>query len=473
MATTEIEAERPQQESGPIGRLRHAWSFVPSHWNRFWRLVGIYMPKRLYARSLLIIITPMIILQSVVTLVFMERHWQQVTQRLSTATTRDLAAIVDMIESYPDDDDYSNVIRIAQERLSMKIDILPPDPLPPPGRKPFFFILDQILSAEITRQINRPFWIDTVGDSKVLEVRIQLEGKVLRAFIRRNQAYASNTHIFLVWMVGTSLVLLMIAIPFLRNQIKPILKLAEAAESFGKGRPMPADFRPRGADEVRRAGLAFIQMRERIERQIEQRTAMLSGVSHDLRTILTRFKLQLALSGSKPDIEAMNRDVDDMQSMLEGYLEFARGEAAEDPGRFDLAAYFETLAHEAELRKRTVTTSLAGDPTIHVRPKAFGRLLSNVIGNALRYAKSVKVDAVHTRGSLTVIVDDDGPGIPTASREDVFKPFVRLDEARNLDDSGTGLGLSIARDIARSHGGDITLDDSPLGGLRAIVRVPA
>ena len=379
MATTEAEAERRQQGSRVIARVRHAAGFVSSRWNRFWRVVGVYMPKRLYARSLLIVITPMILLQSVVTLVFMERHWQQVTQRLSTATTRDLAAIVDMIETYPGDADYSHVIRIAQERLSMKIDILPPEPLPPPGRKPFFSILDQILSDEIVKQINRPFWIDTVGDSDVLEVRIQLEGKVLRAFIRRSQAYASNTHIFIVWMVGTSLVLLMIAIPFLRNQIKPILKLAEAAESFGKGRPMPPDFRPRGAEEVRRAGLAFIQMRERIERQIEQRTAMLSGVSHDLRTILTRFKLQLALSGSKPDRESLNRDIDDMQSMLEGYLDFARGEAAEDPGRFDLAGYFETLAEEAKLRKRAVTTSLTGDPTIHVRPKAFTRLLSNIV----------------------------------------------------------------------------------------------
>ncbi len=473
MATTEAEVERRQQGSRVIARVRHAASFVSSRWNRFWRVVGVYMPKRLYARSLLIVITPMILLQSVVTLVFMERHWQQVTQRLSTATTRDLAAIVDMIETYPGDADYSNVIRIAQERLSMKIDILPPEPLPPPGRKPFFSILDQILSAQITKQINRPFWIDTVGDSDVLEVRIQLEGKVLRAFIRRSQAYASNTHIFIVWMVGTSLVLLMIAIPFLRNQIKPILKLAEAAESFGKGRPMPPDFRPRGAEEVRRAGLAFIQMRERIERQIEQRTAMLSGVSHDLRTILTRFKLQLALSGSKPDRESLNRDIDDMQSMLEGYLDFARGEAAEDPGRFDLAGYFETLAEEAKLRKRAVTTSLTGDPTIHVRPKAFTRLLSNIVGNALRYARNVKVEAIHTKGSLTVLIDDDGPGIPSESREEVFKPFVRLDEARNLDASGTGLGLSIARDIARSHGGDITLDDSPMGGLRVIVRVPA
>ncbi len=472
MATTEIQARR-KEGGGPLARLRQLMSAVSSNWNRFWRLVGIYMPKRLYARSLLIVITPMILLQSVITLVFMERHWQTFTQRLSTATTRDLAAIIDMIETYPHDDDYANVIRIAQERLSMKIDILPPDPLPPPGRKPFFSILDQLLSAEITKRINRPFWIDTVGDSNVLEVRIQLEGKVLRAFIRRNQAYASNTHIFLVWMVGTSLVLLMIAIPFLRNQIRPIMKLAEAAESFGKGRPMPPDFRPRGAEEVRRAGFAFIQMRERIERQIEQRTAMLSGVSHDLRTILTRFKLQLALSGPKPDMAALNRDIDDMQSMLEGYLEFARGEAAEDPGLFDLAGYFETLALEAELRKRKLATSLAGDPAIHVRPKAFARLLSNVVGNALRYAGNVRVEAVHTKGSLTVIVDDDGPGIPADRRDDVFKPFVRLDEARNLDSSGTGLGLSIARDIARSHGGDITLDDSPMGGLRAVVRVPA
>ena len=349
MVTTEVETQGRQKSGGFFSRIWRAAGAVSSNWNRFWRLVGIYMPKRLYARSLLIVITPMILLQSVVTLVFMERHWQTVTQRLSTATTRDLAAIIDMIETFPSDDDYSNVIRIAQERLSMKIDILPPDPLPPPSRKPFFSILDQILSAEITKRINRPFWIDTVGDSNVLEIRIQLDNEVLRAFIRRNQAYASNTHIFLVWMVGTSLVLLMIAIPFLRNQIRPILKLAEAAESFGKGRPMPPDFRPRGAEEVRRAGFAFIQMRERIERQLEQRTAMLTGVSHDLRTILTRFKLQLALSRSKPDVEAMNRDIDDMQSMLEGYLEFARGEAAEDPGRFDLAGYFEQLGKEARL----------------------------------------------------------------------------------------------------------------------------
>jgi two-component system osmolarity sensor histidine kinase EnvZ len=464
-------AQRPVAASGGSSWKRKS-GFLPNNWRRFWRLVSRYMPKRLYARSLIIVIAPMILLQSVIAFMFMERHWQTVTQRLSQAVTRDIAAIIDMIETYPPGDNYANVIRIAQDRLSLKIDLLPPSPLPAPGPKPFFSILDQILSEEITKQINRPFWLDTVGNSNIVEIRIQLDDKVLRVFARRSQAYASNTHIFLLWMVGTSLVLLTIAIPFLRNQIKPILQLAEAAESFGKGRPTPSDFKPRGAEEVRRAGIAFLQMRERIERQIEQRTAMLTGVSHDLRTILTRFKLQLALAGKKLDTTALNQDIDDMQSMLEGYLAFARGEAAEDTGRFDLQTYFDKLSEEARLRKRGLATSIAGKPEVQVRPNAFSRLLGNVTGNAFRYARNVKVSALHTRGALTVTVDDDGPGIPVERREDVFKPFVRLDAARQ-DAGGTGLGLAIARDIARSHGGDITLDDSPMGGLRAVIKVPA
>ena len=470
MTTTEL--NRPEK-NGFRARIWRTLVGMQRSWSRFWRLVALYMPKRLYARSLLIIITPMILLQSVITIVFMERHWQTVTQRLSTATTRDIAAIIDMIETFPEEDDYANVVRIAKERLSINIDMLPPGPLPSPEPRPFFSILDRILSSEITRRVDRPFWIDTVGDSDVVEIRIQLQQGILRVFARRSQAYASNTHIFVVWMVGTSLVLLTIAIPFLRNQIRPIMKLAEAAESFGKGRPMPADFRPRGAEEVRRAGFAFIRMRERIERQIEQRTAMLTGVSHDLRTILTRFKLQLALSGSNAGTEALNDDINDMQSMLEGYLSFASGEAAEDPGLFDLESYLERLTGEARLRKRKLTAELRGEPDIHVRPNAFSRLLNNVVGNAMRYAKNIHIDASHTDGWLTIVIDDDGPGIPPESRDDVFKPFVRLDEARNLDASGTGLGLSIARDIARSHGGDITLEDSPMGGLRAVVRAPA
>ncbi|MBA70287.1 MAG: two-component sensor histidine kinase [Rhizobiales bacterium] len=430
------------------------------------------LPTRLYARTLLIIIIPIVLLQSVVAFVFMERHWQTVTQRLSMAVTRDIAAVIDMIDTFPQDGNYDQIVRIARERLELNVAIDPAGDLPPPRPKPFFSILDQILSEEITRQIQRPFWIDTVGNSRIVEIRIQLDDKILRVFAKRSQAYASNTHIFLLWMVGTSLVLLAIAILFLRGQIRPILKLTQAAESFGKGQKMPEDFRPRGADEIRRAGLAFIQMRERIERQMEQRTAMLSGVSHDLRTILTRFRLQLALVGDSPEIESLNKDVDDMQSMLDSYLSFARSDAEEDVGSVSLTEIVERVATDGRLRGATGSVDIEGEDIVQIRADAFNRMLTNLVANACRHADHVDITVTHRGKWLTILVDDDGPGIPKEAREDVFRPFFRLDEARNQDESGTGLGLSIVRDIARSHGGDVTLSESPKKGLRAQVRLP-
>ncbi|MBB3607265.1 ATP-binding protein [Rhizobium sp. BK602] len=430
------------------------------------------LPTGLYARSLLIFILPMIILQGVVTIVFMERHWQMVTQRLSMATVRDIAAIIEIIQTYPQDPDYSEVTQMARQKLDLSISIESGGELPPPREKPFFSILDGILSDELREQINLPYWVDTVGNSSLVEIRIKLPDKVLRVFAKRSQTYASNTHIFILWMVGTSLVLIGIAVLFLRGQIRPILALAQAAESFGKGQRLE-NYSPRGADEVRRAGLAFILMRERIERQIEQRTAMLSGVSHDLRTVLTRFKLQLALVGDNPDLIGLNEDVEDMQSMLEGYMAFARGEAEEDVGQLRLSDILDKVEQDFSLHGQTMTYSIDGDDEISVRPNAFTRLVTNLASNARRYARTLHVEAKHSAKWLTLIFDDDGPGIPANAREDVFKPFFRLDEARNLDKSGTGLGLAIARDIARSHGGNVTLGDSPLGGLRATIRIPA
>ncbi|MBD9373270.1 two-component sensor histidine kinase [Rhizobium sp. ARZ01] len=443
-------------------------------WRRLAKWLRRQLPTGLYTRSLLIIIIPIVLLQSVVAFVFMERHWQLVTQRLSMAVTRDIAAIIELIDTFPNESDDSEIIRIARERMDLNVVIEKGHELPPPRPKPFFNILDQILSEQITKQIKRPFWIDTLGDSNLVEIRILVDNdRTLRVYARRSHTYASNTHIFLVWMVGTSLVLLTISILFLRGQIRPILALARAAESFGKGQKMPDDFAPRGADEVRRAGLAFMLMRERIERQMEQRTAMLTGVSHDLRTILTRFKLQLALAGKNSDLEGLNKDVEDMQSMLEGYLSFARGESEEDVGCLRLSDLFDKFEMEAELHNKELTSKIDGADEVMVRPNAFSRLLGNIVSNALRYANMVHVHARHSAKWLTIVVDDDGPGIPERSRDDVFKPFFRLDEARNLDSSGTGLGLAIARDIARSHGGNVTLSDSPMGGLRATVRIPA
>jgi two-component system osmolarity sensor histidine kinase EnvZ len=272
-------------------------------------------------------------------------------------------------------------------------------------------------------------------------------------------------------MVGTSSILLIVAVLFLRNQIKPILRLADAAESFGKGRDVPG-FKPRGAREVRRAALAFIEMKRRVERTMEQRTTMLAGVSHDLRTVLTRFKLELALIGKSPEVEAMKKDVDEMGRMLEAYLAFARGDLGEVPAPTDMAAFLDELKADAERHGHQTSVVFYGHPIVTVRPNAFRRCLANLVSNAARFAKGISITGHRDHRWLTVSVDDDGPGIPAELREEVFRPFMRLDDARNQDEGNTGLGLAIARDIARSHGGDITLAESPMGGLRATVRVP-
>jgi two-component system osmolarity sensor histidine kinase EnvZ len=323
---------------------RDTGRLTPPGWRALTRWMRRRLPTGLYTRSLLIVILPMLLLQTVVAALFMERHWRMVTERLSEGTIRDIAAIIEVIQAFPQDTNYDRITKIADDALNLTIAVEENGQLPSPRPRPFFSILDNILTDQITDQIKLPFWIDTVGDSRLVEIRIKIDTRVLRVFVRRGSTYASNTHIFLIWMVGTAFVLVLISILFLRGQIRPILALTRAAESFGKGQRMEG-YSPRGADEVRRAGLAFIQMRERIERQMEQRTAMLAGISHDLRTILTRFKLQLALAGDKPELAGMSQDVDDMQSMLEGYLAFAKGEAEEDVGELRLSELLRQDAH--------------------------------------------------------------------------------------------------------------------------------
>ncbi|HXW49853.1 MAG TPA: ATP-binding protein [Xanthobacteraceae bacterium] len=444
---------------------------ITGPWGRISRWVKSAMPKGLYARSLLIIIVPMVVLQSVVALLFLERHWNLVTNYLSSAVTQEIATLIDVYKTFPQDPDHAQLRRIAQDKLGLVVDFLPGSQLPPPGPKPFFSQLDGALSDQIRKQIGLPFWIDTVGRSNIVEIRVKLDDAVMRVFARRADVYDPNSWIFLLWMVATSLVVLAIAIAFLRNQIRPIVGLADAAEAFGKGREAP-NFRPRGAREVRRAAAAFLEMKTRIERAIEQRTTMLAGVSHDLRTILTRFKLELALLGDSAEIDAIKKDIDEMAGMLEAYLAFARGDMGEQSAATDIGALLEDLKTDTERHGHRASVNFHGQPNVTVRPAAFKRCLANLVGNASRFASTVAITGHRDHRWLTVTVDDDGPGIPPQMREDVFKPFLRLDDARNQDEGGTGLGLAIARDIARSHGGDITLGDSPLGGLRASVRVP-
>ena len=455
--------------STPVGDklLQETAPLEPSIWRRF-------TPRSLYARALIIIIAPIVILQSVLVFVFMERHWNTVTRRLSAAVTQDISAVLKIMEAYPSKTDEENIIRIAREQLGLNMAILPPDPLPAPAPKPFFSLLDRTLSTEIGRKIGKPFWIDTVGRSRLVEIRIQLDDKVVQIFARRSQTYASNSHIFIFWMLGTALVLLVIAIIFMRNQIRPIQRLANAAEDFGKGRDHP-NFRPTGALEVRRASRAFIQMRSRLQRQIEQRTAMLAGVSHDLRTILTRFKLQLALLGEDKDVADLEQDVKDMQTMLAGYLDFAKGDADEPSADIELPVLYEELIGHAELEDKTASYTFEGEPTVHVRPTSFKRCLDNIWSNAIKHADTLKITGKHMSGWLVMSIEDDGPGIPKQERENVFRAFYRLDDARNLnaDKAGTGLGLSIARDSINSHGGTIELSDSDMGGLKVTLKMPA
>jgi len=439
------------------------------------RLIADLMPKGLYARALIIIIAPIVVLEAVVAFVFMERHWQSVTRRLSESTARDVAALVDLYEAKPDASEQARLIELARERLAISMQILPPADLPEVRPKPFFDLLDRALSREISKWVRRPFWIDTVGQSRHVEIRVKGENAILRFLATRSQTYASNSYIFLLWMVGSSVILLTVAILFLRNQIRPILRLAEAADAFGKGRPVPEDFRPRGAREVRQAAQAFLEMRDRIKQHVEQRTTMLAGVSHDLRTVLTRFKLELAFLGDGPEVQSLRADVNEMQHMLEDYLAFARGDGGEEATPTNLRVLLEEIHEEAQVYGTPIELKMRKrreDLVLPLKRQAFKRAITNLVSNAVRYGDLIVIRAATEGIWLRIEVDDNGPGIPNSERANVFRPFYRIDRARNQDEGNTGLGIAIARDIAKSHGGDITLGESSMGGLKAIISVP-
>ncbi|MDE1172557.1 MAG: ATP-binding protein [Parvibaculaceae bacterium] len=437
-------------------------------------LLKRYLPQGLYGRSLIIIVTPMVLLQAIVAYVFIERHWQMVTEKLSESVVSETSFLLAEYEQLPMKNAGAHIASIANDKLSLSVAFLPGETLPrtPSSRGT---LLDRSLSDELRRQIGRPFWISTVDYEDYVDIRIQLSNGVMRVLALRSRVYATNTHIFIVWMVGASLVLIVVAILFLRNQIRPIERLAAAAEGFGKGREM-ARFKPAGASEVRRAAAAFLDMKDRIQKQMEQRTQMLNGVSHDLRTPITRFKLQLAMMPDSPEIEDLRADVREMERMLEDYLDFARGHQGEVSEPTDLGDLLRQVQDEIGRGGGKVSLCVEAederDMIVSIRRNAFKRALVNIVDNAAKYAEHVWIEAVRRPEGVDIIVDDDGEGIPADELEAVFRPFYRLDAARNLDAGGSGLGLAIARDIARGHGGDIILSASPRGGLRVVISVP-
>jgi len=431
------------------------------------------MPRRLFSRSLMIIVIPMLLLQTVVTIVFFDRHYRITTAIMTRGVVNDIAYMVMLENGQPLGPERDRQRQVAAGLFGYTAEFLAGEQLTRTVSVPNT-VLDRNLDFIFTSQLAQGVSFDTQRYPDHVDVRMQLSDGVLRLLIPRERVTASSADIFVLWMIGSSLVLIAIAVLFLRNQMKPIERLASAAEAFGKGRPV-ADFKPHGATEVRKASIAFIQMRERIDRFVQQRTDMLAGISHDLKTPLTRMRLQLAMMPKDADTEAMLSDLAEMERMLNEYLEFARGEGSDVVEPADLAALAEEAVANAQRAHRAgerIKLAPLESMTIAVRRHAVVRCLTNLIDNALKYGRHAEVSLRRAGRSVELAVDDDGPGIPETRREEAFRPFHRLDEGRNLQVGGVGLGLTIARDIARSHGGDVLLQQSAKGGLRAVIRLP-
>lgn len=438
-------------------------------------MISRILPRTLFGRSLVIIVTPVVLLQLIATYVFYERHWDSVARRLAEGVGGEIAAVIEGMRTLSDEGDLERLVDRARRHLRLKVAFLPGEKLPeqpPPGlRINPFSTLDRILDRSLRRRLVDPFQFDTVSLPENIEILVQLEDGVLQVIVRDKRVFSNTTYIFILWMVGSSLVLLAIAIIFLRNQMRPIRHLAEAAESFGKGREV-LDFRPSGAIEVRQAAGAFLEMRDRITRQITQRTEMLAGVSHDLRTPLTRMKLQLALLGDGAEQSDLKSDVDEMERMVDGYLAFARGQDTEAAVETDLPTLLDEVVSDVRRQGGEIRFESSGALPALIRPNAFKRCITNLVENARRHASTVAITAIRHTDSIEIAIEDDGPGIPAGEREAVFRPFHRLEQSRNRATGGSGLGLTIARDVARGHGGDLTLADAPAGGLRAVIRLP-
>ena len=441
------------------------------------------VPRSLFSRSLLIVILPLLILQAVLTYIFYERHWDKVTRTLAFGLAGEVGLLVELLEAARTPETQTRVLDLARKHFDFAVSLEPGADLSAavqtdglaPAR------LDQNLHARFQEALDRPFAIDTrtidePNEPSRIAVYVQLNDGLLRVLPLRKRVDSETTRVFIGWMFGLSLLLLALAVYFMTRQVRPILRLAWAMDKFGKGRDV-GDLRVAGPTEIRRAGAAFNLMRKRILRHISQRTEMLAAVSHDLRTPLTRMKLELEMldegRATPGDINDLRSDVEEMTRVVDGYLDFARGEGAQESMQpVELGPYLQEIADRASTSETRIDVELERPITLPLRPIAMRRCLANLIQNAARYGSCVRVRATSNHGQVWIAIDDDGPGIPVEQRAAVFKPFYRLDASRSPETGGVGLGLTIARDIVLGHGGDIELTDGPGGGLRVLIRLP-
>jgi two-component system, OmpR family, osmolarity sensor histidine kinase EnvZ len=473
MLSSRIEGQRaaatPAPEAAaPVAELDGATAgerdIRPRGWSK--RL----LPRTMFGRSLLIVVMPLVLLQAIAAWIFYDRHWAAVSWRLASGVAGEVALTIDAMPLATSPAATERLLHRGALAADLGFELLRGARLGPP-QPPGDTLVEQQLDAALHGRLTLPYRIVGFGYLRGGRIDVQLAAGVLRVAVGRDRLYSPTTYIFVMWMVGSSVVLLAVAIVFLRNQVKSLRRLAAAADGFGKGLPVPY-FKVEGAVEVRQAAVAFLRMRDRIQRQIRQRTQMLAGVSHDLRTPLTRMKLALELLGADPAVEELRSDVAEMEHMVHGYLDFVRGEGAEAPAETDIALLLEEIAAAVRREGRPLTLTAPAECVMWVRPNALRRCLVNLIDNAHRYGRHVWLSGLATAEGLDILVDDDGPGIPPADRERVFRAFARLDPSRNPSTGGVGLGLTIARDVARGHGGELGLEASPQGGLRARLHLP-
>jgi two-component system, OmpR family, osmolarity sensor histidine kinase EnvZ len=425
------------------------------------------MPRGLFGRSLLIVLVPLVVVQGVALQVFYGTHMSIVSRRLSAAIAGEIAMVIDALESAPENRE--RILDGARERLELPMRIVPGILAPEHERRPPLELLERSLVVALDERLRRPVALDWQSDPAAVVLRTPLEDGLLEVDVPRKRLFAGTLYLFVLWLGGSALLLFGIAALFLRNQVRSIRRLATAMDAFGRGHDTAA-LRPTGATEARQAAAAFNIMQERVRRFLAQRTQMLAGVSHDLRTPLTRMRLGLAMmkldETNRQDAADITADLEEMDRMIGGYIAFARGVGEEKAEPTELAPLLDEVARRARRAGADVTVDCPEEIGLMLRAEAFRRAVTNLVDNARRHARHVAVAVRRQAGAVGITIDDDGPGIPPDRRADVFRAF------ESGKGGGTGLGLTIALDVVRAHGGDIALEDSPMGGLRARITVP-
>jgi len=433
-----------------------------------------YLPKTLFGRMLSIILVPMILVQVITVFIFYDRHWDTVTRHMASQLASDISLLADRLGPAPNDKTIELIQDTGWQYFSFPIQFDEGMAWPGSNQSAPESYAEEMLRRELAKRISQDWHVNLTDDPNLIYVDLRLDNGVIRIYASRKRIFSSTSWTFFGWTLGSSILLFATALLFLRGQVQPILRLANAARALGLGRQAP-DYRLEGAREVRLAGRAFQAMRHRIMRQLNERTEMLAGVSHDLRTPLTRIRLQLALMENNDDSDAIRSDLAEMEEMIDAYLSFAAGEGEEPTEDTDVQALLDrmiTQTRNAHVFDIVFTPPSAALPVFPLRRKAIRRAFENIISNALAYSTKTEVSARFRNDEITIIFDDNGAGIPAERRDDAIRPFVRLETSRNRQTGGTGLGLSITSDIVLGHGGELTLDDSPLGGLRVIIKLP-